>query len=899
MSGPPDERRSAFRFSLAVYRLVLRRYPAEMRRRFGRDMIELFAMQLHDAVEARGVIGWLTCWLRVLRELFRPARPPLAARPLPAGRAGIPGPSMRRGSSTLETRRGPFGLGALQDLGFAWRSLRREPRFVALLVVVLGLGVAVNTSVFAVVNAYLIRPLPYPEADRVVTVRSPVQVTWADVDGVFEARVSWDLDAFTIVGDDGPQLARGAWVTTDFLDVYGVVPALGRVFRPEEGGPAAEASVAVISHRLWQGRYGGAPDVLGRTLRAYASDRPDDAESFTIVGVLPHDFWHFNDFTDVLVPLREERALYAGRLLPGMTTEDASATITARVQSRRTGLPDDFAVRVVRAQDLHVAGVRPVLLTLQAAGLLVFLIACANAAVLLLVRSVRREREFGLRRALGAGARRLTRQLVLEGTLLALGAGAFGVLLAEGVIRLARGGSALALWRGVPGGIEALRLDVPVVAAAVGLCAATGILFGLLPVATSGGRRLATSLAEVGRGGSDTRGRRRARAGLICLEIGLSVALLTGASLLIQSARTLQQANLGFDPSGVSSGQVGLRQNSYPDADTRLAFFETLTQQAGDLPGVTSVGLVNAVPFTWSFNLEPMEAEGGARAEGVIHIADAGYFDAMRIPVVRGRLFGPDDGYGAMPVAVISEAIAELMWPGEDPVGRRFREPESTMESNDEQSGPWYTVVGVVEDVRKTFSNVPDGDIYLSFEQLAPFWTKVLVRTRPGSPPPLPGLEAAVAELDPDLPLSAATDVEAAVHGAMGPSRFLATVFGSFAGFALLLSVVGLYGVMSYTAKQGRRDVAIRLALGADGRRVTRWFLRQTATVLAIGLTLGVAGGIRLGDALEGQLHGVSPRDVSTLVGVVAVLSATAFLAAWLPARTASAVAPATLLRDE
>ena len=359
--------RRGFRFSLAAYRVILRRYPSAMRRRFGRDMVELFALQLDDAVRARGVAGWLACWGRVLREVLRPSEPSLQVK---GPSTPVPSRAAAR-DSALDTTRGVFGLGALQDLRFAWRSLRREPGFAGLLIVVLGLGVAVNVSVFTVVNAYLLRPLPYPDADRVVTVRAPVEVTWPDVDGVFEARVSWDLDAFTLVGDNGPELAMGAWVTTDFLDVYGVEPALGRVFRPEEGGPGASESVAVISYRLWQRRYGGSPDVLGRAVRAYTSDRPDDAESFTIVGVLPRDFWHFNSYTDLLAPLRQDRALYAGRLEPGITPEDASATVTARVEARSTGLPEDFRVRVVRTHELHVAEVRPTLISLQAAALLV------------------------------------------------------------------------------------------------------------------------------------------------------------------------------------------------------------------------------------------------------------------------------------------------------------------------------------------------------------------------------------------------------------------------------------------------------------------------------------------------------------------------------------------------
>lgn len=893
--GRGGSSRARFRFSLAVYRLLLLRYPVSIRLRYGRDMADLFEMQLVDAVDEKGPAGWLSCWARVLRELIGPASPSLwVGGAVPGDRDG------QAASGGLDTTSAAFVAGALEDLRFAWRSLRREPAFAGLLVAVLGIGVAVNTSVFTVVHAYLLRPLPYPAPERVVTIRAPVQVTVDDVADLFEARVTWDLDAFTLLGEDGPELARGAWVTPDFLDVYGVEPALGRVFLPEEGGPGATRSVAILSHRLWQTRYGGSPDVLGRTVSAYTSDRPDDAEAFTIVGVLPRDFWHFNDYTDILVPLREDRAIYAGRLLPGVTPEAASDVITRRVVARSTSLPDRFTVQVVRTHDLHVASVRPTLWTLQTAALLVFLIACANAAVLILVRSVRREQELGVRRALGAAGGRLARQLVLEGALLAAGAGLLGVLLAIGGMEIVRGGEALSLWRSIPGGVDALRLDFPVLAATLALCGVTGIAFGMVPLLTSRGSRLATSLSEVGRGGSDTRGRRRVRAGLLCLEVGFSVALLTGAGLMIQSALHLQRTDLGFQASGIARGQVGLRQASYPEPGQRIAFFRELTDRAAGQPGVESVGLVSAVPFTWFFNERPLEAEDGRAGGGIVVVADGSYFETMSIDLVRGRTFGPDDQGGAL-VAVVSESVAERLWPGEDPLGRRFREAEEMgMEPGaEEEPAPWYSVVGVVRDVRQGVSPEPSGDVYLSFEQTAPFWSNVVVRTRAGAGSPLPALERSLAEIDTDVPLSSAGALDDIVVRAIAPSRFLATLFATFAAFALVLSVVGLYGVMSYTARQSRRDVAIRMALGANGAEVRRWFLGQAAVVLGIGLALGLFGGVRIGDALEGQLHGVAPRDPTTLLAVTLLLGGTALIAVWLPARRAARAAPALVLRQE
>ena len=288
-----------------------------------------------------------------------------------------------------------------EDLRFAWRSLRREPRFSATAVLVLGVGIALNAAVLAVVNAYLLRPLPYPEPERVVSLRAPVGISSGDVEGVLEKRVTWDLDAFTLVGDQGPEMARGAWITPDFLEVYGIRPALGRAFSAEDAVPGAPP-VALISYGLWQSRYGGAQDVMGRSLQAYTSDRPNDAESFTIIGVLPPDFWHFNDYTQILAALREDRNIYAGRLVPGMPPSRAGALITERARMRLAEVPPEFSVEVVRTQDQHVAQIRPTLVALQSAVLLVFLIACANVAVLLLVRSTQREREVGSAPGLGS-----------------------------------------------------------------------------------------------------------------------------------------------------------------------------------------------------------------------------------------------------------------------------------------------------------------------------------------------------------------------------------------------------------------------------------------------------------------------------------------------------------------
>ncbi len=786
-----------------------------------------------------------------------------------------------------------------EDFGFAWRSISRDRTFAFAVISVLGAGIALNVTVFSVVNAYLLRPLPFPEADRLVTVQTSEPVGWPELPDVFEKRVSWDLDAFTLIGGAGPQLTFGAWITGDFLEVYGVEPVLGRRFGLDEVGDGG-ASVSIISHRLWQQRYGGDPGVLGSTFQAYSSDRPFDAESFTIVGVLPPDFWFFNDYTDVLVPLRTTRELYAGRLHEGVPLESAERLITEAARASLPVLPADFEVRVFRTQDLLVTSVRPTLAALQAAVLIVFLIALANAAVLLLVRSAGRERELGIRRALGAGGDRLARQLLGEGILLAGGAAAVGVGIGALGLEALRAFSTQAMWRTVPGGIDALRLDGTVLSAMIVLSAVTAAFFGLVPLVSVGRRELVRSLAGGGRGGTDTAGRRLTRGIVVSAEIALSLALLTGAGLMIRSAIGLQVRELGFAPERVFRGNLGLRQASYPEAEDRVRFFERVAASARSVPGVEAVSVGSSVPFVFPPLGRPIEAESGARGEAVDVLADEGYFDALGIGLVRGRTFTPGDVLGGEPVAIVSESLAASLWPGLDPLGRRLRvRPFLAPRGDPPASGPWTRVVGVVSDVWRGVGEEDLGGLYRVYRQDPPFFLNLVVRRRAGAGPLVSDIEAVVADADPNVALATVLELDNAVAGAIAPSRFMAALFGTFAVFALILSVVGLYAVMAYAAREHRRDVAIRMALGATKSSVTRLFFRQALILLATGLAAGAVGGRLLGAALAGQLHGIAPDDPATLVAVGALLSGTALIAAWLPARGAADVSPMIMLRDE
>ncbi len=882
--------RLLLQLSVWCYRIVLIRYPRSLRRRYGGDMLELFESLASDLVARRGLRGLVEAWWRCGLDL---------ARPLPSEiLTGLASPASPGHTAQAKSK----GTGVArwsEDVGFAWRSISRDRAFAFTVVAVLGTGIALNATVFSVVNAYLLRPLPYPEPDRLVTVRAPVSVGSPELDEIFEQRISWDLDAFTLVGDAGPELALGAWITVDFLEMYGVEPVLGRRFSLAEVGEGG-ASVAIISHRLWQQRYGGDPSVLGRTFQAYTSDRPFDAESFTIVGVLPQDFWYFHDYTDVLVPLRTSGQLYAARLHEAVSVERAEQLVTDLARTSMPSLRADFRAQVSRTRDLHVASIQPTLVTLQSAVLLVFLIALANAAVLLLVRSARRERELGIRRALGADGGRLASQLVGEGMFLAGGAGAVGIALSAFGLYALRGLSTREMWRAVPGGVEALRLDGTVLAAMIILGGVTSAVFGLVPLLSVARRGLVRSLAAGSRAGTDTNARRRMRSVLVAAEVALSLALLTGAGLMVQSAISLQSRELGFDPGPVFRGNLGLRQASYPDAEERTEFFERVVASARSVAGVEAVALASSVPFVSAPAARPIEAERGSQGNAVVVLADEEYFGVLGIQLLRGRVFGVSDILGGERVAIVSERLAANLWPGLDPLGQRLRvgsvmSPVGTLSD----PGPWTTVVGVVADVWWGVDQEESGGLYQVYRQDAPFWLNLVVRRRAGVGPIVSELEAVVADVDSDVAFSNVLDLEDAVTSALAASRLLALLFGVFAGFALLLSALGLYGLMSYAARESRRDVAIRMALGATPPSVTGLLLRQAIVVLAGGLAAGAVGGRFLGMALAGQLHGIEPDDPTNLIAVTALLGAIAVAAVWLPARRAAAVSPMVVLRQE
>lgn len=787
------------------------------------------------------------------------------------------------------------------ELRVALRALARAPGFTVLSVGVLALGIATATAVFSAVNAYLIRPLPYPEVDRLVEVRPVPQVNWDEADDLFEHPVSWDLDAFTVVGDGPPELLLGSWVTPGYLEAYGVRPALGRSIRTDEAGDG-RAAVVMISWNLWQRRFGGDPGVLGTTIQAFTSDRPDDAESFEIIGVLPSDFWTTNRYQDILAPLRASQPIYTGRLRPGVTPERAGEELTRRSLERMESPPADFRVVATPIAEAYLANVRPTLLILLAVAGLVLVAACANAAMLILVRAASRTRESAIRTALGAGRWRLVRERAIEGALLALPAAALGTGLAALGLRFGAEYVPSLIGRAVPGGSAMLRIDATVLALSAVVAMGTALLFGVLPTLAGTTRSVRTVMGEGGRGGTDSRRSQRIRTTLVGAELAVSLGLLATAGLSIRSAIALQNTDPGFDPEGVLFTQIQLRNARYPDVPTRMALYDAVRDELGALPGVTSVGRATRVPYTWGFGGQPLEAqgpEGLVQAPGSYMVADSGYFATLRIPILRGRGFTGREGVDGVASVLLSERLAASLFPDGDPLGRNVRIPaRPRMDGSMGEPGEWMTVVGVVGETRTTFRPDDPAEVYFPLA-VSPASSLGLV-VRAEAPEALPRLIVErLRVMDPEIPTSNTQPLAEAVDRERTGPRFFAALMAAFAIFTALLATAGLYGVIAYSVAQRRRDIAVRMALGADRSGVVGLFVRSALLPLGGGAAVGVLIAWGLTRVLASQLHGVGGAGVGTYLLPTLLLGGAALVATWIPARRAAGTDPMTVLRED
>ncbi len=794
----------------------------------------------------------------------------------------------------------------LADLRVAARGLAKARGFSIAVIVTLGLGVALAASLAAIVNAYLIRPLPYPEADRLYTVSyAPpgqdfppglAELPWDAVSDVVEHPISWDLDVFYLVRGEHPERAAGAWVTPGFMDGLGIRPAFGRAFAPEEyvkGGP----QVALISHALWRGRFGGDSAVIGRTVEAYVSDRPDDPELFTVIGVLAPGFWHVNPYTEILTPLRAPSYPYLVRLREGVSRPAAEQRITTLLREAAPGR-EARPVTLTPVQQQYARTVRPILNALAGTVGLVLLIAGANVTFLAVIRGLRRRREMSVRLALGAGRARVARLLVIESLVLVVSAAGLGMAASALLLRAVGPALELQLGRRVPGGPTALTFDGPVALASGVLLLLMAAALALGPVLVTAGRPLVAGLRHGRQGGVEGPGGRRARGALIAAEVAGSLALLTGCGLMVRTVVRLLDADLGFEPVRIVTASIGLRERSYPDATSRVAFYQRLQSELARLPGVTAAALSLPSPLT-EFALAPVLLAGGAPPAGAaaVRAVSPRYHSTMGMTVRLGRAFTPLDRAGAEPVALVSESAARQLWGGASAIGQRIRISEDPL--TQDTVAVARTVIGVVNDARQSPADTNVADVYVPLHQAPGRFASIVLRTRGLDRPWLDELRNVLRGLDPDIAVTSVRRLPDVLDEQLARPRFLAALFSGFGGFATLLALIGLYGVIAYAIKQREHEIAIRIAVGASSSAIRRLFFREGGAVLLAGIVTGVPAALGIGRLLRTQLYGVSALDGATIIAAALGLGAIGLAAIWWPSRRASTTDPMIALREE
>jgi putative ABC transport system permease protein len=801
-----------------------------------------------------------------------------------------------------------------QDLRYGARTLTKNPGFALLAVVTLALGIGANTAIFSVIHAVLLKPLPYPDAERLTWVwldnrregireditSYPNFEDWRGQNKVFEAMAGVRDGRFNLTGVGEPEELKGASVSANFFALVGVNPARGRGFAPEEEQEGRDG-VVVLSHGLWRRRFGASESIVGQKISL-------SGRSFDVVGVMPPGF-EFPAKVELWKPLAPNAQLRSsrnsfwlpvvGRLKPGVTRASAQAdmdVIAGRLEQQYPQSNQGYGVNVVPIHEQMVGRLRPTLLVLLAAVACVLLIACANVANLLLVRASVRQKEIALRAALGASRWRVARQLLTESVLLAGLGGALGLLLAhwglDGFLAL------------VPEDLpraSSIGVDGRVLLFTSGLSLLTGVVFGLVPAWQASKVGLIETLKEGGRGeGAGGVGGRRLRRALVVAEIALALVLLAGAGLMIKSLWRLQQVNPGFNPDRLISMRLSLPRTKYPEGPQVAAFFQQLGERLRAVPGVQAVGATSSVMMEKLHNSSTFSVEGrpaepqGQRLELPFDAVSNDYFQTMGVPVVRGRAFNEHDKRDGLPVAIINEAMARRYWPNEDPVGKRFTFGDPG------PNAQWLTIVGVVGDVKRLGLDTPVRiETYLPHSQATARAMEVVVRTADNPLAMARTLRSAVWEIDKDLPVAEVRTVEQAMSERAAPRRFGMLLLALFAALALVLAAVGIYGVMSYSVAQRTHEIGIRMALGAGRRDVMKMVVGQGMKLALVGVGVGLAGAFALTRLMAGLLFGVSASDPLTFAGVAALLLSLALLACLVPARRAVKVDPMVALRYE
>jgi predicted permease len=848
----------------------------------------------------------------------------------------------------------------LGDLRYGARALRHSPGFTAVALVTLALGIGANTAIFSIVNGVILRPLVYPEPDRLM--RLTAQFPTVGSGGVALSNPEYDefremnrsfvsVGAFTtgrgntgggagawsgevnLTAGDRPQRVRSAAVDHHLLATLGVHPAHGRFFAPGETDAMASRPglgglpLAILSHELWQSAFGGQP-LVGRTVHV-------DGRAHEVIGIMPPGVDLMDSRPEIWLPLgvhpvtrriRNSHVIQViGRLKSGVTTQAAQAELNAllenwseragakgHVPTREPSRPEDHLLQLQPLQDAIVGGAGRAIWVLQAAVGLVLLIVCANLANLALARAESRRREFAVRAALGASRGRLLRQMMAEGLLVSVIGGALGLLLARAGVKALL----LAYPTSLPRTSE-VAIDVPVLLFALGVSMVTGLLIGLAPAGQGRGRELLTTIKEGGNGAAGGARRHRLRHALVTCEVALAMMLVISAALLLRTVYNLTRVDAGFDRSRLVTFSMTLpRGVSYPGGRARV--YERLVGTLRTGPGVQEVTAMSDLPLNrfvqgYATRIEDATSPTGQTTTIVDYyqFVMSDYFKTMGIPIVAGRGFESIDTTSLERVAVVSETLANRLWPGRSPIGQRLRPNLSVSMGTSEN--PWHTVIGVAKDVREGgVDREPGTELYLFTEQpappidgtkawvlTAPLTMNVALRTSLAPAALSQTIEAAIREADPAVPIVRLRDMEAVFAESTRRPRLLAQLLGTFAGLALLLAAVGTYGVLSYMVTERRREIGIRMALGAARSSVIALVMRQGLTAAAIGIVLGVAAAAVANRLMSTLLFGVRPTDLMTFAGVILTIAVVAAAASWLPAWRASRLDPNVVLRAD
>ena len=794
----------------------------------------------------------------------------------------------------------------IHDLRYGFRMLLKQPAFTLIAVVTLALGIGANTAIFSVVNAVLLRPFPFKESDRIVMIwnrgvaaaggdRTPLAL--ADVfdsraqSRTFENIAAVQNTSLNYSGGDVPLRVRGVNVTANFLSVLGITVQLGRDFQATDekaGGPAN----VIIADSFWRTHFAADPQVVGRAINL-------NGESTNIIGVMPPQVNFPSADTQLWRALRAQQPTQRGpyfltgvaRLKPGVTIEQAVAD-TGSMKSSFDG--GNFNFNIISVNDFIVGEVRPALIALLVAVTFVLLIAAVNVANLTLVRSASRAKEISIRSALGASRTRLIQRLLTESVLLAVAGGVLGILCAMWGVSLLVKFAPENLPR-----VDLIKVDRFVLLWTAGVSLLTGVVFGLVPAWQNSRLNLNEVLRDGGRGTSESPGRRRGRAVLVVTELALAVMLVTGAGLLIKSLWRLQQVNPGIEPQGVLTMQYTLRGDRYREARSIREFGERLVSQTQSLPGVQAAAISNSLPpdeidYSSGFTIEGQSQRDTSQQIAYFTIVSPDYFRALGIPLRSGRVFTAADSAESPRVALINETLQRGYFAGEDPIGRRINTSISR------ENPVWNIIVGVVGDVK--YNGLADDvqpAIYFTTAQ-EPTWGAFVVKADVSDPLTLTNaIRNEVRKIDPDLPLTNVKTMEDRLSTAVAQPRFRTTLIALFAVVALLLACVGIYGVISYSVTLRTHEIGIRMALGAQRMHVLKMVIGQAIVLTIIGLVLGLSASYALTSLMTTLLYGVKPTDPATFVLTAAILSMTALLASYLPARRATKVDPLEALRYE